>query len=110
MFGGQVDYTKSANQWFSTAGFSSPAVGAWGNYDRQIRGPGRNNWNMSMFKNFWINEARGTRFELRIESFNTFNHTQFNGIGVSYANQNQFGKPTSVWDPRQMQFGAKFMF
>ena len=110
MFSGQVDYLKTSKEWFSTSGFSSPAVGAWGNYDRQIRGPGRNNWNMSMFKNFTLSEARGTRFELRIESFNTFNHTQFNGVGVSYANQTQFGVPTSVWDPRQLQFGAKFMF
>ncbi len=63
-----------------------------------------------MFKNFTINEARGTHFELRAESFNAFNHTQFNGIGVSFANQNQFGIPTSVWDPRQLQLGAKFIF
>ena len=107
-FSGTVNYVNSPDRWFSTDGFSIPDLGTWGNYDRQVRGPGRNNWNMSMFKNFSITEAM--RFELRIESFNTFNHTQFNAIGATYTSQNQFGKPTSVWDPRQLQFGAKFIY
>jgi hypothetical protein len=110
MYNGNATLTHSANQWFTTSGFTSPAVGAWGNYDRQIRGPGRNNWNISMFKSFTISEARKTRFELRFESFNTFNHTQFNNIGVNFSNQNQFGTPTSAWDPRQLQLGGKFIF
>jgi len=44
-----------------------------------LRGPGRDNWNLSLFKNFIISEARGSRFELRVETFNTWNHTQFQG-------------------------------
>ena len=38
-------------------------------------GPGRNNWNMALFKAFQFNER--ARFEFRAETFNTFNHTQF---------------------------------
>lgn len=109
-FNGNPTYVKSKNVWFTDAGFSVPALGQWGNYNHQLRGPGRNNWNMSMFKQFVINEARGTQFELRVESFNLFNHTQFNGVGVTYTNQVQFGTPTSVWDPRQLQLGARFIF
>jgi len=107
-FSGSPNYVKSPDRWFTTDGFSTPTLGTWGNYDRQIRGPGRNNWNLSMFKSFNITER--ARFELRIESFNTFNHTQFNAVGATFTSQNQFGKPTSVWDPRQLQFGAKFLF
>ena len=71
---------SSAEQWFTTSGFTQPALGAWGNLKKgEIRGPGRNNWNISLFKNFLISEARGSRLELRFESFNTLNHTQFNG-------------------------------
>ena len=33
------------------------------------------NWDMSLFKNFVIREQ--TRFELRAEAFNVFNHPQF---------------------------------
>jgi len=110
-FNGTVSYTKSAEQWFTTSGFSTPAMGAWGTLDKgEIRGPGRNNWNISLFKSFLLSEARGSRFELRFESFNTFNHTQFNGVGTGFDNKGQFGKPTSVWDPRQLQLAAKLIF
>ncbi|MGA2328192.1 MAG: carboxypeptidase regulatory-like domain-containing protein [Bryobacteraceae bacterium] len=108
-FNGTVTYNKAQRSWFTTSGFAPPAMGVWGNYKRQVRGPGRNNWNISMFKDFMISEARGTKFELRFESFNTFNHTQFNGVQSSYSS-GQFGQVTSVWDPRELQLAAKFMF
>ncbi len=34
MYNGNVSYIDSANRRFTVNGFSSPAVGAWGNYDR----------------------------------------------------------------------------
>jgi hypothetical protein len=48
-------------------------------------------------------------FEFRAESFNTFNHTQFNGVGNSFGNGN-FGQVTSTWDPRTLQLGGKLSF
>ncbi len=48
-------------------------------------------------------------FELRFESFNTFNHTQFNGLNNSYGSS-QFGQITSAWDPRVLELGGKFVF
>ena len=72
--------TRSA-EWFNTAAFANPAVGGWGNAGHNsLRGPGRDNWNLSLFKSFVLNEARGSRFELRAESFNTWNHTEFNQV------------------------------
>ena len=110
-FNGTISYAKSAEQWFTTSGFSMPAVGAWGNLKKgDIRGPGRNNWNLALFKSFLLSETRGSHFELRIESFNSFNHTQFNLVGAQFTNASQFGKPTTAWDPRQLQFGAKLIF
>ncbi len=56
------------------------------------------------------------KFQLRVESFNTWNHTELNGIStaVSFnaAGQvsNNFGQVTSVWDPRVFQLGGKFIF
>jgi hypothetical protein len=49
------------------------------------------------------------KFEFRAESFNTFNHTQFNGVGNSLGNGN-FGQVTSTWDPRSLQLGGKLSF
>jgi hypothetical protein len=109
-FNGTISYTKSASQWFTTTGFTSPAIGAWGTLKKgEIRGPGRNNWNVSLFKSFLLSEARGSRIELRFESFNTFNHTQFNGINTSFTGGG-FGAPNSAWDPRELQLAGKFIF
>ena len=48
-------------------------------------------------------------FELRFETFNTFNHFEPNGLNVSKGNS-QFGQITSAWDPRVMELGGKFIF
>ncbi len=117
-FNGTASYPKvSGGLWFDPAGFSLPALGAWGNLGKGvIRGPGRDNWNMSLFKDFMISESRGTKFELRFETFNTLNHTQFNGVstGASFDSNgkinNNFGQVTSAWDPRELQLAGKFIF
>ncbi len=105
----QISYPQTINAWFDPSAFSSPAVGQWGNLQRgQIRGPGRQNWNLSLFKSFQFNE-RGSRLEFRAESFNTWNHTQFRDVSTTYTASN-FGQVTSVWDPRVFQLGMKLIF
>jgi hypothetical protein len=46
---------------------------------------------------------------LRFESFNTFNHTQFQNIDAG-TNDANFGQVTSAYDPRVLQLGGKFSF
>ncbi|MGB2672002.1 MAG: carboxypeptidase regulatory-like domain-containing protein [Candidatus Acidiferrum sp.] len=107
---GAVSYPHTLGQWFDPSVFSNPAVGAFGNLGyNSVRGPGRDNWNISLFKNFVLSESRGSRFELRVETFNTWNHTQFNGIGTTFSNSN-FGQVTSAFDPRIFQLGGKIYF
>jgi hypothetical protein len=62
---------------------------------------------MALFKSFAFTES--VRLQLRLETFNTFNHTQFNGID-SASNDANFGQVTSTYDPRTLQLGAKFSF
>jgi len=116
---GSITYPKTAAHWFNPSVFSVPTgVGTdiYGNLGfNALRGPGRQNWNLSLFKSFMINEARGTRFELRADAFNTWNHTQFHGDvntgGISLnAGAGDFGAVTSAFDPREFQLGAKFVF
>jgi hypothetical protein len=115
---GNVSYPGTVGQFFTTSAFSNPSVGAWGKLTKgAVRGPGRNNWNLSVFKNFLLSESRGSRFELRVETFNTWNHTEFNNVatGASFASDgktitNNFGQVTSTWDPRVFQLGAKLIF
>ena len=107
---GSVSYPHTVSQWFNTAAFANPAVGGWGNAGHNsLRGPGRDNWNLSLFKSFVINEARDSRFELRAESFNTWNHTEFDQVSNALGSSN-FGQVTSAFDPRVFQFGAKLYF
>jgi hypothetical protein len=107
---GSISYPQKIGEWFNPAAFGIPAAGAWGTLTKgAVRGPGRDNWNISMFKDFTFSESRGTKFELRVESFNTFNHTQFHDVSTSSTASN-FGAVTSAYDPRVFQLGAKFLF
>jgi len=107
---GSVSYPGTVNEWFNTSAFSSPAVGQWGNlgYD-SIWGPGRFNTNLSIFKSFVLSEKRNSKLELRVESFNIFNHTQFQNVSSTFTSSN-FGAVTSAFDPRVFQLGFKAFF
>ena len=105
---GNVSYPHKVGEWFNTAAFTNPALGAWGNAGfNSLRGPGRDNWNLSLFKSFNFDENR--RLELRAESFNVGNHTEFDQVSNGLGSSN-FGQVTSAFDPRVFQFGAKLYF
>ena len=105
-----VSYPHKAGQWFNTAAFAAPTPGTWGNAGfNSLRGPSRQNWNLSLFKSFPFTDDQRRRFELRAESFNVWNHTQFNAVSNGLGASN-FGQVTSAFDPRVFQFGGKLYF
>jgi hypothetical protein len=118
--GGQVlPDNKTWQQYFNTAAFARPLDGTIGNLGRNtFRGPGINQWDISLYKN--INITENIRFQLRLETFNTFNHTQFAYLNtrLSLSNPGQAagafagntGQVNSTRDPRNVQIGAKFYF
>jgi hypothetical protein len=109
-FVGSLTYPKTRLAWFNASAFGKPAPLAFGNEGRNvITGPGRNNWNVALFKVFAVPGREGMRLEIRGETYNTFNHTQFNAVNTTYGNSN-FGQVTSVWDPRVIQLSGKFYF
>lgn len=105
--------------WINPAAFQINTPGTLGNTTRnEFRGPGYQNWNLSLFKNFNFKESM--RLQLRLETFNTFNHVQWaqntsgdntnsNG-GINNTPGGYFGMPAGTRDPRQIQLGAKFYF
>ena len=110
-----VSYPKTVKAWFSTSSFAAP-VAPWLGGTNQgfgtsrkdaVYGPGLFNFNLSLFKTFAITER--VKFEMRFESFNTFNHTEFNGVDTGFTDGN-FGAVTSTYDPRTLQLGAKLSF
>ncbi|HXY48780.1 MAG TPA: TonB-dependent receptor [Terriglobales bacterium] len=115
---GNISYLKQrvpqGIQWFDPSAFGTPASGTWGDLGHNaVAGPGRDNWNLSVFKNFAFTER--ARLEFRADSFNAWNHTQWkadvqnNGYGNSL-NGGNFGIITQAYDPRVFQLGLKLIF
>ena len=106
---------RTLERWFNTAAFARPAPGDRGNAGSVVaRGPGINNWNMSLFKNVRVGHAKA---QFRAEAYNVFNHTQFSNVNTEPrfdAQGNQvsgaFGQVTAARDPRIMQFALRVTF
>jgi hypothetical protein len=109
--------TKTVDQWFDISAFRQPDIGFLGTSGRGIlRAPGINNWDTGLFKNFVITEK--VSFQFRFESFNAFNHTQWNAPNRNVADTSKdlrtgkpiFGSITSARAARINQFGMKIVF
>ena len=60
----------------------------------RLRGPGLNQWDMSIFKNISLGEG-DRRLQLRLETYNVFNHTQWGSVNTT-ANFNAAGVITNT--------------
>jgi hypothetical protein len=100
---------QSIDRWFNTAAFRAiTQTGQIGTSPvNVVRGPGINNFDVSLFKNIHIRES--VRFQLGIETYNIFNHAQFDAVNGNI-NSATFGRVTSARDPRVMQLRAKLSF
>ena len=93
---------------FNPCAFAAPQGLTFGNVGRNtLNRPYRTNFNMGLFKKFPIKES--TSVEFRWETYNTFNHTQFNHVRRSFG-ASDFLSATDTHDPRIMQFALKFIF
>jgi hypothetical protein len=108
---------KTFYQWFNTAAFARPGLNDPGNAAKyNVRGPGVANWDMAISKRFLVGSEK-RYFTFRWEAYNTFNHTQYNGIDVApkydpSGNQvnARFGQVISTRTPRVMQGSLRFTF
>lgn len=112
---------RTLTHWFDTGCFVSPPsvdpetniASHRGNAKRNsLRGPGINNWDMSLSKSFRIGGTR--QIQVRAEAFNVFNHTQWWGLNTwndtGTNSESQFGYVTGSRPGRRVQFAAKFLF
>jgi hypothetical protein len=125
----QDDVYGDTVQWFNVDAFTQPnrdqlyadnQPGMFGYLGRNtVIGPGRNNWDLSLFKNITIHER--TQVQFRFETFNSWNHTQWSGVNtgcpdtVGYGENcgsvsSNFGHVNGAWSPRIIQLGLKFLF
>ncbi|MGC9994698.1 MAG: carboxypeptidase-like regulatory domain-containing protein [Terriglobia bacterium] len=119
--------------WYNMADFAQPQYSEllangepsmFGNMGRNVlTAPGENNWDMALEKNISTPWFRGehSNVQFRLETFNTFNHPQWNGFnnGCSGStgfgqscllNQTAPGEVNSDRGPRNVQLGLKFIF
>jgi len=104
-------YVQGGSGFFiNPASYSNPGVGQFGNTRPfSIYGPGFENVDLSLFKTFPITDRMRTEF--RAESFNAFNHANFDNPNSSISDPGSFGKVYStVNDPREIQLALKLYF
>ena len=110
--------------------FALPSVGSIGlesgvNY---LVGPGINNWDLSLLKEFAVKER--VHFQFRVDAFNVWNHAQFSGVNAtlnastltsafsniavnsdgSINNKNGFGSVNGARDPRILMTMIRIRF
>ena len=102
---------KNGNNYFDTATFSMNALGTPGNAKRRFfHGPDADNYDMAVAKLLPLTESKVLLF--RVEAFNVFNHTQFNGPSSVDGNigSSTFGNAISAAAPRILQGALKLNF
>ncbi|MEO6817009.1 MAG: carboxypeptidase-like regulatory domain-containing protein [Edaphobacter sp.] len=96
--------------YFTPANFVLEDVGTFGNESRnKYHGPGINNTNLILAKNFSVSGDGSRYIQLRAESDNVFNHTQFSNPTASITS-GAFGQISSAAAGRQTQLAAKIYF
>jgi hypothetical protein len=105
------DPRSNRNRYFDTSSFSENALGEPGTSKRRFfYGPGAQNYDMAIAKNLPFTESKSVLF--RVEAFNVFNHTQFNGPQAVDGNigDTTFGQVINAASPRILQGALKFSF
>jgi hypothetical protein len=113
---GKVSYSHTPKAWWNTDAFSAPVApwaggtnNGWGNSSKsQIRESDFQNTNLSLFKSIALGGP--AKLEIRIETFDTFNHPLWNGYNTGFSSASSATNISSADDPRVLQFGGKFTF
>lgn len=119
---------RTVTNFFDINAFQLQAPGTFGNSGRNnVRGPGLNNFDLSLFKDFSLPHIKGLggtespRLQFRTEFFNALNHTQFGLIDTTFvpaqdvqgggvSSSAPFGSVSGARAPREIQFALKLLF
>jgi len=103
------DGTRTADQWFNPAAFSTPAAFTFGNVGRNtLYGPGMQTLDLALHRDFTLTE--NLRLQFRAEFFNALNRVNL-GTPNRFVNTPQFGTITEAATPgREVQLGARISF
>jgi hypothetical protein len=80
-----LTYPRTRLKWFDTTAYQTPVSGSLGSARAySIRLPGRDEWNMGLFKTFGLDRDGNFNLQFRADAYNTFNHTQFATIQAGF--------------------------
>jgi hypothetical protein len=109
---------KTLNNYFNRAAFAQPALGTFGNMERNsVTGPAF--WTIDLALSKLISFGAAQNLELRAEAFNLLNHFNWGNPGTNLNAPATFGRVQSlagtppnnvVGTPRILQFGVKYGF
>ena len=101
--------SRTADRWFNTAAFATPAAFTFGNVGRNtVYGPGRQTLDLALQREFAMTET--IKVQVRAEAFNALNHTNL-GTPNRFVNTPQFGTITEAATPgREIQLGLRVSF
>jgi hypothetical protein len=102
---------RNGQPYFNTSLFVENALGSPGTASRRsFYGPGQFNFDLALLKTFRFTESKQLQF--RLETFNTFNHTQFFGPAAVDGDRDSgtFGQVIKAAPPRLVQLAAKITF
>lgn len=104
------DPSSGRSTYFSQGSFTAEPMGSFGNVRRDpFHGPGINNTNMILAKNISLSADGSRVLQLRMESDNVFNHTQFGNPTSTYGS-GTFATIGSAANARQTQLAARITF
>jgi hypothetical protein len=96
----------AGHQYFDTSSFSPEPVGTFGNVGRNFfNGPGYNYSNLQLYKDFPLLKDNKAYIQLRLESYNVFNHTNFSEPDGNFGDST-FGQIESVIQPASFGVSA----
>jgi hypothetical protein len=128
---------KTFNNWFNNSCLATPIAGAVGTasnpsgiqyslpagavFSPKVNFflPGNTNFDTALFKNMPLNE-KGLKLQLRVETYNTFNHSQFNAVNATATfnsattsgtlQTSNLGQFSGTANPRYMQLALRIDF
>src|SRR5262245_59380322 len=93
---------RTIARWFNTDAFTASPNFALGSAPRfPLHGPGINNWDLALNRDFRLREK--LKMQFRTEAYSAMNHPQWGNPGNSLANRNTFGVISSASGARSIE-------
>ena len=98
-------------QWVNPAAWQEPGGGLLGNTGRNmLYGPGVENFDMSIDKNFSMPYKEHHQLQIRLDAFNSLNHTDFGTPNTDWKSTSGGKITSSALPARELQLGARYTF